>query len=305
MNAILITGNTYPHRRELARLGGRWSAERGGYLFAPEFDLSALPEGRWITAATRIEIDPAELAPPTYADKRAAQADRHTRRAERLDARADSRDRTVQAIGAKLAANPLVSDYGLATEPIKVGHHSEGRHRRAKERIGQQMGAQVVAWREGAELRGRAAAEAARGMPDAERSVGFMVRRMDELTAALRRAERELVGGSFHGHDRSGGLTQTAPDPDSPWGRKVAAERDQAAEGLAYWQALLDAAGGVAYSKDNVKPGMIIAVSFGQARVIRTGTKNASVVYTGGNLDGYASKIPYANIVAIIEEVTS
>lgn len=36
IDAVLVTGDTYPHRRELARLGGRWSRDRAGYLFGTD-----------------------------------------------------------------------------------------------------------------------------------------------------------------------------------------------------------------------------------------------------------------------------
>lgn len=72
MNAILVTGNTYVNRRELTRIGGRWSRDRGGYLFGTN-QLNAVL-GAWAgldgLSYANVEADATELAPLSYADKR-------------------------------------------------------------------------------------------------------------------------------------------------------------------------------------------------------------------------------------------
>lgn len=305
MDATLITGNTYPNRRALRAAGGRWSADLGGYLFG-EDHLAAAAElaDQLGLIARQVEVQPEELAPPSYAERRAARTARHQRNADRYDARAGSRERQEAGIRSELNRNPLYADPFIATEPIKVGHHSERRHRRDKARIEAKLDKAHTLWREAADLRGKAAAAAAAATPDAERPVDFMVRRIEELQAQLRKAERRLAGKD---HDqliraRIDGREPAPLDPNSDWGRLCLTQRDEAAEGIAYWQALMDARGGVAFSRDNVKPGDIILVGrhYPKARVVRANPKTVSVVFIDAPLVGFNGKFAYAEIMEVL-----
>lgn len=297
VDAVLVTGDTYPHRRELARIGGRWSRDRAGYLFGTDqlnVVLNAWAELDGLSY-TNVEVDPSELAPQTYADKRAARSERHERRAARYDARAEGRERKGNEVAGQLAGDPMYNDYGIFTEPIKVGHHSEGRHRRAKERVARKMDQAVSLSREAAELRGRAAAALAAATPDSERSAAFMMRRIEELGAELRKIERTIAG------HHTTGLEAVPADLSTEWGQKLAARRDELTEGIAYWQALLDARGGVLHSKATIKPGDIITGQWvgGRARVERTNAKTVSIVLLDHPLVGWKAKVTYAEIMGV------
>lgn len=306
MNAILITGNTYPNRRALHGAGGRWSADREGYLFDEAHAAGAeeLAE-RMGLIATQIDATPEQLAPPSYAERRAARARRHERNAERYDARAESREQKESEIRTQLANDPRASDWQFFTEPIKVGHHSERRHRRDRERINAKQDKAHTLWREAAELRGKAAAAAAAARPDADRPAAFMVRRLEELGAELRKTERRLAG-TDHSQTIRAQIDGTEPqgvDPESDWGKLLVARRSELTEGIAYWRTLLDARGGVAYSRENVKAGDIITRMGGpggKARVLRVNAKTVSVVFLDHPLVGWKAKVPYAEIAEIV-----
>lgn len=130
-----------------------------------------------------------------------------------------------------------------------------------------------------------------------------MVRRLEELGAELRKVERRLAGTD---HDqiigaRIDGREPQAVDPESDWGKRLIARRDELTEGIAYWQALLDAQGGVAHSKDTVKAGDILRDKRGmQVRVVRANAKTVSVVYIDHPLVGWDAKIPYAEIQEVV-----
>lgn len=304
MRIILITGDTYPHRRALRTVGAHWSRALEGWVISAEAEPSvrAIVEPAGLTMEMCDE-DHGAPAPMSYADRRAAKVERHERRAERLEARADARERRRGEAQAALNANPMYSDFSIMTEPIKVGHHSEGRHRRAKARVAAKMDKVVTLWREEAELRGRAAAAADAARPDAERGAAFMQRRIDELAAELRKIERLLAGT-----DQSqvvaaimDGREVQAPDPQSDWGRKLTARRDFLAEGLAYWRALLDGIGGVQYSKATIRKGDIVVKRSGiRAVVERVNDKTVSVLYQDNGIDGWRAKMPYAEIVEVV-----
>lgn len=304
MRIILITGNTYPHRRALRTVGACWSPALEGWIISAEAEPSvrAITDPAGLTVTILEEGDDA-LAPASYAERRAAKAERHGRRAERLEQRADAREWKRGLEERALAANPMYSDYSFYTEPIKAGHHSEGRHRRAKAAVSAKMDKVVTLWREEAELRGRASAAADAAKPDSERGAGFMQRRIDELAAELRKVERILAGT-----DQSqvvaaimDGREVRAPDPESDWGQKLTARRDHLVEGLAYWHALLDGIGGVRYSKATVKKGDIVVKRSGARAVVeRANDKTVSVVYQDIGLEGWRAKMPYAEIVEVI-----
>lgn len=304
MRIILITGDTYPHRRALRTVGAAWSRAHAGWIISAEAEPSvrAIVEPAGLTMEVREESD-GVLAPMSYADRRAAKSERHERRAERLEARANSRERKRGEAQASLNSNPMYSDYGIMTEPIKVGHHSEGRHRRAKAAVAAKMDKVVGLWREEAELRGRAAAAADAAKPDAERGPGFMQRRIDELSAELRKVERTLSGNDLR-HvviPVMDGEAATTPSQQNEWVQRMTAHRDFLVEGLAYWHALLDGIGGVQHSKATVKKGDIVVKRSGIRGVVeRVNEKTVSVLYQDIGIDNWRAKMPYAEIVEVI-----
>lgn len=77
------------------------------------------------------------------------------------------------------------------------------------------------------------------------------------------------------------------------WLDRMEAELDK----LGYYQDALDALGGVAFSRDNIKPGYIVMVQqWGEARVLSTGPKN----FTASDGTGCALTHSYAEIVEIV-----
>lgn len=133
LTALLITGNTYPFRRELRAAGCLWNRGRGGYLCAAAGGAAAaaLAADHGLLVE-EIDADPAELAPLEGEALRAYRQDRKDRFAARLRSQADAADRRAESAHARVT--PLERDFLRMGEPIKVGHHSERRHRRLIER---------------------------------------------------------------------------------------------------------------------------------------------------------------------------
>ena len=126
MNALLITGDTYPNRRALRALGGVWQGDVKGYALPLDrrADAEALPGLK--AEETLFDGDP--FKPLTPDELRAYRQDRQDRRADRL------RDRAALADARAAKASNKISKgerefWGLM-EPVKVGHHSERRHRK-------------------------------------------------------------------------------------------------------------------------------------------------------------------------------
>ncbi len=130
MRALLITGDTYPNRRALRALGGVWQAEEKGYALALEkrAEAEAL-QGLEVQEAVFFN-DP--FKPLTPDELRAYRQDRQDRRADRLRARAALADARAAKASNKISAGER--DFLGLMEPVKVGHHSERRHRKLLQR---------------------------------------------------------------------------------------------------------------------------------------------------------------------------
>ena len=70
-----------------------------------------------------------------------------------------------------------------------------------------------------------------------------------------------------------------------------------------YYHECMEEAGGVAFSKDNIKEGYIVELNrWGKCRVIGTGKVNISYSIMEGGAAGYGGKAAYAEIKSIISE---
>ena len=130
MNALLITGDTYPNRRALRALGGVWQGDVKGY---------ALPLDRRAEAEALQGLDVQEAVffndpfkPLTPDELRAYRQDRQDRRADRLRDRAALADARAAKASNKISKGER--EFLALMEPVKVGHHSERRHRKLLQR---------------------------------------------------------------------------------------------------------------------------------------------------------------------------
>ncbi|KAF2989307.1 DUF3560 domain-containing protein (plasmid) [Methylocystis sp. MJC1] len=133
MRAYLVTGKTYPVRRELRAAGGLWSRDRMGYLFRVEDMARAAPLiERARLGAGELEIADDAFEPLTGEALRAYRQDRQERRRLRLLKRADAADKRAQTAHNRIA--PHEREFLALGEPVKLGHHSARRHRKLIER---------------------------------------------------------------------------------------------------------------------------------------------------------------------------
>lgn len=133
MRAYLVTGKTYPVRRELRAAGGLWSRDQMGYLFRVEDMARAAPViERARLGAGELEIADDAFEPLAGEALRAYRQDRQERRRQRLLKRADAADKRAQTARNRIA--PHEREFLALGEPVKIGHHSARRHRKLIER---------------------------------------------------------------------------------------------------------------------------------------------------------------------------
>jgi len=256
--------------------GWRFSRQLGGWYVPQSRDRDAKT---WKITATadalrkaghQVEVaidDTARPAAVVEADKIARQADR----ADALAAKADRKVATADAAHARHEA--AVDRLPPGGEPIKVGHHSEGRHRRDLGRAWSTMGTAVEARREAEHA--QAAATTAAATTGARYAPVTVGNRIETLRAEIRRLERAIerpVMGQRPPTDAEKAARGERLGP------VIAENRDK----LAYWEQVRAeqiADGTVtAYGPDSVAVGDEVEVGRGWwRRVVRVNAKSVSV----------------------------
>ena len=160
-NVLHITGNTYPVRRELRNLGAVWNADEKAYLVHPGKDpqfhvfdiLRDRYKGQYKLDFNRKPAPSSAFEALTGEALRAYRQGQLTKKIELWRQHAARLDAQGQAIDARLKP---YDDYAFWTEPIKIGHHSEQRHRRLRERLSTLMDKKLDLWKQARDLRDRA-----------------------------------------------------------------------------------------------------------------------------------------------------
>ncbi|ASE56631.1 DUF3560 domain-containing protein [Corynebacterium jeikeium] len=128
--------------------------------------------------------------------RRAGKAQRLSDRADALEAKAERMD--AKAEQAWQRHEELSRQLPPDGEPIKVGHHSESRHRRAIEKAWDSLGRSVQANKEAQEVHRRAGIARANAL-NRDKSPEYLRNRIEERKAAMRAAERDLMGTNKDG----------------------------------------------------------------------------------------------------------
>lgn len=226
------------------RFGFRWSGRLGAWFY-PRNRTVPLPSQLTAWAAQLTEAGhpcEVEVTSATVAEQEAARAERLDERADRHDARAVRREAESDA---RLAAAKRTADMIPLGQPILVGHHSEGRHRRDIARI-------EGNYRKGFEAHAEAQ-EAARRADSTRRTMAHResapttMRRIERLEVELRQWQRAIA------RSRPNGLTD---DDDSAWAVRARENVGRLTEQIEHWKAhlaQLEASGVKVWSRETVQ----------------------------------------------------
>jgi hypothetical protein len=204
VSALLVTGDTYPLRRELRGLGGKWNKELGGWVVPADKQqaIDALGEGRKLSSQP-VDVKGSALQDLDHDTLRERRQDKKDSRVEALLERADRLDREADEIRANHVRSGY-TDWQFITQPILIGHHSEGRMRNLRNKISREMDTEIRNHIEARKLRAQAASierggARVRGDARRERMAAPQVRRSDlapELRpGAIIEAPREFWSG--------------------------------------------------------------------------------------------------------------
>jgi hypothetical protein len=229
------------------------------------------------TAGHTVDIDIDTTHRPV-ADAEADLAQRQADRAAALTAKAARRGAAAEtAWAAEQRATAALPPGG---EPIKIGHHSERRHRKAIERAHTTLGRAIEATAAANTAAHRAdvaaTAEARRHTPVTVKN------RIDKLEAEQRRDER-----ARDGHRRVVARTETTTYVDAfrpatgSYREHIIARIAQRADEIAYWKGIYAAqqATGIAtsFSRDTITEGDLVKHHGCWYPVVRVNTKSVSV----------------------------
>jgi hypothetical protein len=261
------------HRLRWSRHLGAWYIPRSRDRWASHRRIDALAAALR-TAGHEVTVTIDNTARATEQ----VEADATHRAAARADALAAKADRkAADAAAAWERHEAAVAQVPPGGEPVKIGHHSEHRHRRAISKAWDTLGRSVAASEEADEAGRRA--ETAAHATGARHNPVTVANRIRALSADLRRFERQIVADVY---DRgAGGFRPATEDERARRARRldplIAQKRDQ----IAYWTAVRDQqiADGTAtnYGPGTVRKGDFVKIRDTWRRVVRANQKSVTV----------------------------
>lgn len=280
----------------------RWSRNLGSWYIPQSRDrLAKTAQINATAAALReagfdVEVDVEDGYRPT-ADVEADKVARQKDRVAALEAKADRKDLAAEAADrAERAAYNALPEGG---EPIKIGHHSEARHRKAVDKAWNALGKSVLSRREANAARGRA--DAAAYTTESRYAPGAVARRLTRLTADLRRYERARDGytRTLYTNSQTGQKeVEVHPPAEGVHRERILAELEHTADQLAYWEAVRDhqlaSGAAVSYSRDVVVKGDHVFYVGQWNEVVRVNAKSVTIrSIVGGS---WTDRVAYSEI---------
>ena len=219
----------------------------------------------------------------THRDPAQAEADRTARQTDRVAALENKADRrAADAEAAWNAEQRAAAALPPGGEPIKAGHHSEGRHRRAIDRAHNALGKAVAADRDADHAANRA--ESAARTTELRYSPVTVANRIQKLEAEQRADQRALDGHTRTLFTDARGMkhTEETTAATGEYRERIIARMAERAANITYWQGIRTAqiADGKTgdYSPDTITAGDLVKIGHhGWTPVLRTNKKTVSV----------------------------
>lgn len=260
--------------------GWRWGRSISAWYIPHSRD--RLPQdGRITRTAHALEAAGFELAPlqidRTHRSMAEVEADKIARHADRADALSERADRRAAASDAAWERHERdVHRLPEGGEPIKVGHHSEGRHRNAIARAHTSMRRSIDA-SDAAEEAQRRAAIAARTTAT-RYNPSTVANRIEKLAAEIRRQQRSITADMY---DKERGYVPATERVQQIRAENLAPKLAELRDQLSYWEQVRadQVTDGTAtnYSRDTVKPGDQVKIRRHWYTVARANAKSVSV----------------------------
>jgi len=236
--------------------------------------------GCWVSRATRSDYRAVQVATAlgltddgetgerlSFAEQQESKVERAAERVERMETHADNAERraAVAFDRADLSEEKSGIPFG---QPILVGHHSERRHRRAIERADNAMRRGIEESDKAKYFAGRAASAEYTASQVQMRDKVYLQNRIDENAAQIRDVDRRMAGQ---------GVIEQTDEQAKAYQTRLGVLRAEYQERLEYFTAAMNALGGAAFSRDNVKPGDAVMIRRRWAQVVKCNPKTVAV----------------------------
>lgn len=237
----------------------------------------------------------------SYRTAAEVEADKIARQQDRVDALEDKAARKGSAAEAAWAADQAAHDsLPDGGEPIKVGHHSEHRHRRAVEKSWSTLGKAVQAEHAAASARGRA--DAAASTTSSRYAPNAVARRIEKLRTELRGWERSRDGSTrtLFVHPVTGEKhTETHDAATGSHRERVLVEIDRVADEIAYWEGVrahqVESGTAAVYAREVIVKGDRISYRRGEwHEVVRVNAKSVTIPSIVGG--SWTDRVPYTDV---------
>lgn len=226
--------------------------EQAGYAVTLEIDHSTRPTA---------EVEAAKAA--RLADRADALADKAARKASNAAAAWNSHERDVASLPE-------------GGEPIKIGHHSENRHRNAINKAHNSARRALDATQEAEETARRA--DVASRATDRRHNPTTVQNRIDRLTAQARRIRRDIDAPLYDDHGRPVERTEEQKEQRAA---RFAPALAETLDQLAYWQqyraAQIEADPDNNYTREQIQAGDYVKIAGFWRKVVRVNPKTVSL----------------------------
>ncbi|MFF2388905.1 DUF3560 domain-containing protein [Agromyces sp. NPDC058104] len=290
----------------LKSCGWRWGRSIGAWFIPSSRD--HLPND-WKIDRTRKALEAAGFTVELdvsrelrdMAEVEAGKIERQADRVEALEAKAERKAGAADAADDR--ARRALDSLPYGGEPIKIGHHSERRHRNAIAKADRAMGASVAADREATKAAERA--EIAARTTDHRYDPQTVARRIERLAPEMRKLERSVKTSNDNAERYA---AAHADDPErieryNAHTARLVAMLEEKRQQIAFWEGVRaeQIADGVAgdFSPETIAKGDVVGFRFDDAAIVtRVNPKGVSVVYwprwDSGRMNGQT--VPYGDI---------
>lgn len=278
--------------------GWRWGRSIGAWYVPQSRDRNLKT---WITGRTQKALEAAGHEVALEADDTArpvaeVEADRAARQEARAEALAQKAQRkAARAADAQHAADAAAARLPEGGEPIKVGHHSETRHRNAIDRAWNAQGRAIRADEDATEAQRRA--NAATNTTAHRYSPATVAGRIDCLEAEGRKLARQLDGYTA---DRGTPYAEAIPAATGRRREAIQADATENADALAYWRGVraqqLAAGEAADYSRETIHAGDRIKVGGTWWTVARANAKTCTLYFDAERKITSSYRAPYGKI---------
>ncbi|MBT2519079.1 DUF3560 domain-containing protein [Streptomyces sp. ISL-90] len=227
----------------------------------------------------------------TTAQVEAAKIERQAARVDALDAKAERK--AAESDVAWQNARRRLDQLPEGGEPIKIGHHSEGRHRAAINRadVAMRRSVESAADADHAAERAKTAAHTT----GARYAPVTVANRIEKMGAEIRRLERQIEADQY---DLDHGYVPATDEMRHARAKRLAPKLDELRDQLAYWEDVRaqQVADGTAtgYTREDIRKGDRVKIRGHWREVVRANLKTVSVT-TGYS---WTDTAPYAEIQA-------